>query len=105
MKIKLPIENSLAVQWLGLQESTAGGTVSISGRGTKIPSTKNHHKTNTKKSYFIGLSWEFIYLFILPPCMVCGILIPWPGIELVSLILQALSLNHWAAREILIVKI
>ena len=37
--------------------------------------------------------------------MVCGILIPWPGIELVSFILQVLSLNHWAAREILIVKI
>ena len=28
--------NSLAVQWLGLCASTAGGTGSIPGRGTKI---------------------------------------------------------------------
>ena len=28
--------NSLMVQWLGLSVSTAGGTGSISGRGTKI---------------------------------------------------------------------
>ena len=30
------LENSLAVQWLGLHASTAGGTVSIPGQGTKI---------------------------------------------------------------------
>ena len=29
--------NSLAVQWLGLHTSTAGGTGSIPGWGTKIP--------------------------------------------------------------------
>ena len=29
--------NSLAVQWLGLCASTAGGPSSIPGRGTKIP--------------------------------------------------------------------
>ena len=28
---------SLAVRWLGLRASTAGGTGSIPGRGTKIP--------------------------------------------------------------------
>ena len=28
---------SLAVQWLGLHASTAAGTGSIPGRGTKIP--------------------------------------------------------------------
>ena len=28
---------SLAVQWLRLRASTAGGTVSIPGQGTKIP--------------------------------------------------------------------
>ena len=29
--------NSLAVQWLGLWASTAGGVGSIPGQGTKIP--------------------------------------------------------------------
>ena len=29
--------NALAVQWLGLQASTAGGRGLIPGRGTKIP--------------------------------------------------------------------
>ena len=29
--------SSLAVQWLGLRASTAGGTGSIPGQGTKIP--------------------------------------------------------------------
>ena len=32
-----PWGNSLAVQWLGLHTSTAGGTGSIPGQGTKIP--------------------------------------------------------------------
>ena len=36
MSIKY-IGNSLAVQWLGLWASTAGGTGLIPGRGAKIP--------------------------------------------------------------------
>ena len=43
--------NSLVVQWLGLHASTAGGTGSIPGRGTRIP-----HATVKKKKYvLIGL--------------------------------------------------
>ena len=34
---KSSIGNSLAVHWLGLCASTAGGTGSIPGQGTKIP--------------------------------------------------------------------
>ena len=33
----LPLGTSLAVQWLRLHASTAGGMCSIPGRGTKIP--------------------------------------------------------------------
>ena len=32
----------------------------------------------------------------------CGILVPWPGIKPVSPALEAWSLNHWTAREVLI---
>ena len=35
--IKEDIRNSLAVQWLRLHASTAGGTDLIPGQGTKIP--------------------------------------------------------------------
>jgi len=33
-------------------------------------------------------------------CTACGILVPWPGIELTSSVLEAQSLNHWTAREV-----
>ena len=32
--------------------------------------------------------------------MACGILVPWPGIEPMSLALEAWSLNHWTTREV-----
>ena len=35
--IKVVAGNSLAVQWLGLRASAAGGVGLIPGRGTKIP--------------------------------------------------------------------
>ena len=34
--------NSLVVQWLGLYVSTAGGTGSVLGWGTKIPYAERH---------------------------------------------------------------
>ena len=34
---RYPVGNSVAVQWLGLGASTAGGTGSIPGQGTRIP--------------------------------------------------------------------
>ena len=40
----------LAVQWLGLRASTAGGTGSIPGRGTKIPHAE--HMVQPKKIKF-----------------------------------------------------
>ena len=33
--------------------------------------------------------------------MACGILVPWPGIELMPPVLEARSLNHWTARKVL----
>ena len=41
-----------------------------------------------------------IYLKFFWPChAACGILVPLPGIELVSPAVEAWSLNHWTARE------
>ena len=40
-----------------------------------------------------GMQWESHHV-------ACGILVPQPGIEPVSPALEALSLNHWTAREV-----
>ena len=52
---------SLAVQWLRLRASTAGGMGLIPGQGTKIPhaarcskNKKRHHKENEKASHILG---------------------------------------------------
>ena len=38
--------------------------------------------------------------FFWPHSMACGILIPQPGIKLMSPAVEARSLNHWTAREV-----
>ena len=38
--------------------------------------------------------------FFLPPGIACGILAPWPGIELTSPALEMWSLNHWTTMEV-----
>ena len=43
------IRTSLAVQWLRLSASTAGGTVLIPGRGTKIPHATRHRQKKKKR--------------------------------------------------------
>ena len=49
---------SLAVQWLRLHASNAGGTVSFPGWGTKTPHvarcSQNQNKTNKKKNVFFS---------------------------------------------------
>ena len=42
----------------------------------------------------------FIYLFFWPCRAACGILLPLPGIEPLSTILEAQSLNHWTAGDV-----
>ena len=43
-----------------------------------------------------------IYTFFLRPhCVACVILVPWPGIEPMPPAVEAWSLNHWTAREVL----
>ena len=47
--------------------------------------------------------WGFFLFFFFnfwPRCLACGILVPRPGIEPVSLALGAQSLNHWTTREV-----
>ena len=46
-KVILPLGTSLAVQWLRLNASHAGGSASILGLGTKIP--QQHIKWEKKK--------------------------------------------------------
>ena len=49
---------SLAVQWLGLFPSTAGGLGLISGLGTKTPqATQHRQKKKKEKNYYV--SWLF----------------------------------------------
>ena len=47
---------SLAVHWLRLCASTAGGTVSISGLGTKIPQAMQHGQREREREREIGAS-------------------------------------------------
>ena len=56
---KIHSRNSLAVQWLGLRASTAGGTGSIPGRGTKILHAAQYgqKKKKKKKEKFILLGY------------------------------------------------
>ena len=39
------------------------------------------------------------FLFFLPSCVTCGILVPWPGIEPGPSAVRVQSPNHWTARE------
>ena len=44
--------------------------------------------------------YDYDYYYFWPGCMVCRIIVPKPGIEPMSLALEAWSLNHWTAREV-----
>ena len=48
-KEKPHLENSLAVQWLGLSTLTAEGPGSIPGQGTKIPQVTQHGRIKKKQ--------------------------------------------------------
>ena len=47
---------------------------------------------------------QFLFLFFSPSFwlfhMVCGVLVPQPGTEHISPAMEALSLNHWAAKQV-----
>ena len=47
----------------------------------------------------VGVFLAFVLFW--PLCVACGILIPRPGIEHVPPSVEAQSLNHWTAREVL----
>ena len=72
---KLLGEYSLAVQWLGLQASTARGQGSVPGRGTKIPQASqcgqnNNNNNNLGENIFVHghlctfLGYSTVQLFI-----------------------------------------
>ena len=53
--------------------------------------------THTICSFFL---FSFFFVFSWPQGMACGMLVPWPRIEPISLTLEAQSLNHWTTREV-----
>ena len=54
---------------------------------------------NSRQKSFRGGTYNCILFFFWPSCMVCGILVPWPGIELGVSSRRMSSPNHWTARE------
>ena len=64
------IGTSLAVQWLGLCASTAGGMGSIPGWGTKIPhamqtNNNNNNKSNVLLTKYSGPSTDVFQTYLL----------------------------------------
>ena len=56
LSLRRELETSLAVQWLRLRASTAGGTDSIPGQGTKIPTCHMARPKKLKKKKKMGTS-------------------------------------------------
>ena len=61
---KRAIGTSLAVQWLGLRTSTAGGTGSIPGRGTKTPQATGHSwlSSDLECVSYLPFIWHFLHV-------------------------------------------
>ena len=62
----------------------------------------------SRAEYVMFIFWTFrvkILIFFSPRHVICGILVPWPGIKYGSLAVKAWSLNHWTAREFPRIKI
>ena len=64
--------------------------------------------TTTTKSQYSGAEknipiylTSFFFFFFWSYHVACKILVPWPGIEPMPPALEAQSLNHWTAREVL----
>ena len=49
---------------------------------------------------FIAVQKKAAPFFLWPCHAACGILVPQPGIEPTPPVLEVLSLNHWATREV-----
>jgi len=68
----------------------------------EVRSLKSVSKEEFPYGDFGGTSSRFLLFFTLWPYhLVCGILVPWPGIKPMSPALEALSLNHWAVSHFL----
>ena len=50
---------------------------------------------------YIVMPFLSFFFFFWPYCVVCGILVPWPGIEPGPLAMKVLTPNHWITREVL----
>ena len=61
------------------------------------------HLTLCLRRLFMLLHVAVIFFFFCPCLAACRILVPQPGIELMSPEVGARSLNHWTAREVLII--
>ena len=53
------------------------------------------------RSSTAGFGFNLLLLFFFWPChTACGILVPWPGIEIMPLAVKAQSPNQWTVREV-----
>ena len=60
---------------------------------------KGTHKVHDSPHCTRVAAASMLFLFFWPHCIVCGILVPGPGIEPMPLAVTAWSPNHWTARE------
>ena len=70
------------------------------------PMKEGMKKKIRPKELYMANSWAvkniYVYIFLIRMhCVDCGILVPWPGIELSPLAVKAWSPNHWTVREFL----
>ena len=81
--------------------SSTGGCLDSPGPFNKLLGTILDIPKIWKSLSYRFFSFLFISLVHLYPA-VCGILVPWPGIKPAPVALEAWGLNHWTAREVLI---
>ena len=68
----MPIREFQAVQWLRLHASTAGGTGSIPGWGTKIPQAVQCRQKKKKSQFYPNFGIESVQLFPISLCKMDG---------------------------------
>lgn len=77
------------------------GSLGVLVRGTQTFAGPNSDSMfcRTEEVYFLSF---FFFIIILggPYCTACGVLVPWPRIELMLSGVEAQSPQHWATREV-----
>ena len=94
-------------RWHSNASAFSHGTLSASGSLMWLLASQSEaERKNLATFVFSDCSGKLVcecrwscFLFFLPCCMTCGILVPWPGIEPGPSAVRVQSPNHWTARE------